>query len=308
MLNLPVFGQVERLAVDGGPPLTAPELASAAKSSTMLKSSADAVRKEPSSESPPFNLGEGLPTVPAKVVRKIERGEYIDMAELLRDNIEADRRREGRELPGGEAKRLRREVPDLLSWVQCFSMFSGVVARQHPERTKELFAYLTMVVREARRCGGSGWREYDAMFRQLAASGEVSDWAKLNPSIYAVSFLAQSVRGKMCPHCLEPDHAAEMCALAPKRAEPIASRPLPPYPPAAPARSQGLLSRRRSDQVCFSWNEGKCAYPYCRYRHVCLRCQGEHRSWQCRMPPTPSPAGGRSAAPGPRVPGHPTMM
>ena len=231
-LNLPVFGLVERLAVDGSAPLTAPELAGAAKSSVMSKLSADAVRKEPSSESPPFNLGEGLPTVPAKVVRKIERGEYVDMAELLRDNIEADRRREGRELPGGEAKHLRREVPNLLSWVQCFSMFSGVVARQHPERTK---AYLTMVVWEAIRCGGSGWREYDAMFRQLAASGEATDWAKLNPSIYAVSFLAQSVRGKMCPHCLEPDHVAETCVLATKWAEPIASRPLPPNPPAAPA-------------------------------------------------------------------------
>lgn len=33
----------------------------------------------------PFILGEGLPPIPAKVVAK------VDMAELLRDNIEADR-------------------------------------------------------------------------------------------------------------------------------------------------------------------------------------------------------------------------
>lgn len=222
----------------------------------------------------PFTLGEGLPTVPAKLVKKIENGEFVDMAELLRDNIEAERRHEGRQLQGGETKRPRREVPDLLSWVQCSGTYAGVVTRRHPDKTKEMFAYMTMVVREARRCGGSGWREYDTMFRQLAASGEASEWSKLNASIYAVSFLAQSIRGKMCPHCLEPDHTADTCALAPKRAEPSANRPPPPNLPMA--RSQGPQPHKRSDQVCFSWNEGRCAYPYCRYRHVCLRCQGEH--------------------------------
>ena len=44
-----------------------------------------------SSEIGAFVLGEGLPPVPAKLVAKILKGEFIDMAELLRDNIEAER-------------------------------------------------------------------------------------------------------------------------------------------------------------------------------------------------------------------------
>ena len=43
--------------------------------------------------SPPFILGEALPIVPTKLAEDILRGEYIDMAELLKDNIEAERRR-----------------------------------------------------------------------------------------------------------------------------------------------------------------------------------------------------------------------
>ena len=42
---------------------------------------------------PPFIVGEGLPVVPSKLVAKINRGKFADMAELLRDNIEAGRRR-----------------------------------------------------------------------------------------------------------------------------------------------------------------------------------------------------------------------
>ena len=107
-----------------------------------------------SSETTPFVLGEDLPTVLARLVRKIEKGEYVDMADLLRDNAEAERRRVDQELAPGETRRPRREVPDLLSWIRCFSSYAGIVARQQPGKTRELFAYMAMVVREARHCGG----------------------------------------------------------------------------------------------------------------------------------------------------------
>ena len=39
----------------------------------------------------PFILSEGLPPVPYKLTARILRGEFVDMAELLRDNLEAQR-------------------------------------------------------------------------------------------------------------------------------------------------------------------------------------------------------------------------
>ena len=48
-------------------------------------------RKGPEQECRPFILSEALPVVPAKLVRRILRGEYIDMAELLKDNMEVER-------------------------------------------------------------------------------------------------------------------------------------------------------------------------------------------------------------------------
>ena len=69
----------------------------------------------------PFILSESLAPVLAKLVARIYRDEFVDMADLLRDNLEA--RRQG-DLPEAmsssmEPKCSRREVPDLLSWVQC---------------------------------------------------------------------------------------------------------------------------------------------------------------------------------------------
>ena len=41
----------------------------------------------------PFILSDALPVVPAKLVKCILKPEYVDMAELLKDNMEAERRR-----------------------------------------------------------------------------------------------------------------------------------------------------------------------------------------------------------------------
>ena len=115
------------------------------------------------------------------------------MAELLRDNIEADRRRSkegGGGASTGQQSQSRCEVPDILIWVQCFGIYTSIVVQLHPEKTQQLLAYQTTLLREARRCGGNGWQTYDTMFCQQVANNPSADWLKLNSSLYAVDFLA----------------------------------------------------------------------------------------------------------------------
>ena len=156
----------------------------------------------------PFVLSDSLAPVPAKLVAKILRGESVDIAELLRDNLEAQRRGVIQESStiSGDINRGRREIPDLLSWVQCFGTYMAVVTSTQPTKSRELLAYQTLIVREARRCGGRGWLAYNTMFRQQAAGNLDVDWSKLNPTLYTVTFLAQSGSGRNCVLCMESDH------------------------------------------------------------------------------------------------------
>ena len=262
---------------------------------------------------PAFVLSEGLAPVPGKLVAKIVRGEFVDMAELLRDNIEALRRRSGVDTTsnGQSAKSTRREVPDILSWIQCFGVYAAVVASEHPAKLSQLLAYQTTVVREARRCGGAGWQGYDTMFRQHAATaGREVDWSQLNNSLYAVTFLAQqNHKGKTCLHCLETDHVAHECALAPRSVavdQSLSGR----QPGTRKASATDFLERERgvrsgggsgrarnaqpssSERVCYSWNDGNCRYPSsCRYRHKCVRCGGDHPANECKAPQKPKSGG-----------------
>ena len=238
----------------------------------------------------PFILSEGLPPVPYKLTARILKGEFVDMAELLRDNLEAQRRAasmaQSPPMSAATPTKHRREIPDLLSWVQCFGTYMAVLTSKFPQHMKELLAYQTLIVREARRCGGKGWLAYDSYFRQQVVGDESADWSRLNQSLYAVTFMAQASRdhGRSCGVCLESDHSEEQCALysPPTRAALSskrggADRGVPePRDPVSYSRGRG-----GPRMACFAWNQGDCRFLTCKYRHVYVKSSGEHRISQC---------------------------
>ena len=134
-----------------------------------------------------------LPLVPAKVVEKILSGQFVDMAELVRDNLEVEQQCNTMEsVSAGPVPTTswpgRREVPDLLSWVQCFGMFASVMASNYPKKITQLLAYQTIIIREARRCvcacvcvcGGGGRGGRLAGVRQnVPPAGRLIPWCGL---------------------------------------------------------------------------------------------------------------------------------
>lgn len=91
--------------------------------------------------------GAGLPPVPAKLVKRILAGEYVDMSELLPDSLGVsgsiiqplnDKRRDKRPR--------RRQVAHILEWLQCFSIY---MATERPNAVWDLLGYQTLIL-EAR--------------------------------------------------------------------------------------------------------------------------------------------------------------
>ena len=242
-----------------------------------------------------FSLAEHFPPVPPKLVQKIQAGEFVDLAELLPDNMEMVRRAgiEGQ----GQSQRQLRRVVNLLTWVQCFSTYAAILGEAQPHRSRDLLAYMRLIVREAQRHGGEGWRSYDALFRKFAALNPSVKWGQPLPSLYSMHFLAaRSSAASCCDHCLEGDHSTGECALSPlPQPEPVAS-----YNSARsfrPATVNAATSRRVGQgstagqidfadrPVCKRWNfaKGGCkGLPDCDYRHACLRCERRnHKVGDC---------------------------
>ena len=110
----------------------------------------------------------------------------------------------------------------------------AVLTSKHPEMIKPLLAYQTMIIREARRCGGNGWLAYDTYFRQQVAGDPKADWSCLNTSLYAVTFLAQGAGhgkgGQSCTICMESDHTQYDCAVSRHRSRLPAAVKRPQFP------------------------------------------------------------------------------
>ena len=138
----------------------------------------------------------------------------MDMAELLQDNMEVERYKAAGE--GESSQGRRREVPDILSWLVCFSLYATVLGAQFPEKSKDLSAFQALMISEHRTCRGRVWILYDSAFCQQISNIREADFSRLNQSLYLTTFVAYGVRRWSFNCCLLPDHSQEKCVLRPQ--------------------------------------------------------------------------------------------
>jgi len=194
-------------------------------------------------------------------------------------------------LPGALKPRLR-EVTTLPSWVYCFLAYIGIQTTD--TRTRDFIAYARLAIREAQRHGGSGWLEYDRLFRQQVAIDPSLQWANLHPGIQAATIVGRSSGPSSgCTLCREPDHTADNCALS------YLQQPTPRTPFGGGTGAHGGRQSDRAPRpparvetsklICISWNRGTCAYPdTCRYHHICATCSRRHKAKDCAETPAGS--------------------
>ena len=136
----------------------------------------------------------------------------------------------------------------------CFVAY--VAMRANNQGVRDMLAYARLVIREAQRHGGSGWLDYDRVFRQQAALDPSLRWNTLHPGIQA-STLVGRVAGSalLCTFCREPDHSAGQCALSYLQSPLVSVHSAGPPGPRAPFR-------RRPESlagICVSGTRGGAA-------------------------------------------------
>ena len=210
----------------------------------------------PNQVSQPLLLSPSFSPLPPKLVDRIRKGEFVEMRELLTDNISLLRHLEELQ-PGmsslqhatGSSRPRLREVSSILTWTYCFLTYCAV--RTDDVSLRGLLTYARLLLREARRHGGSGWIEYDRIFRQQVAADPTIPWNALNASLVASTFLgSRSEQGMFCNLCQEVDHPKE-CALQSVRG----NTPLSSQGPSQPSFRQSPSHKIRPEtleRICTS--------------------------------------------------------
>ena len=238
-------------------------------------------------------LSSALQPIPSHLVRRICAGEFVEMRDLLSNNVALHDQVEAIQGPifnAATPAALRpriREVPSLISWVSCFLAY--VAVGTNDDSTRDMITYCHLIVGEALRYGGQGWQEYDRTFRAPAAIDHFIHWNTLLPDLQAATILGKrTVGGSCCSLCRAVDHSPSQCALGP-----LQQPSMPPQP--ANSRFFKTNFTRRASQlrprpICTSWNGGCCTYPgNCAFHHVCTTCGQRHQARGCKNTPLDSP-------------------
>ena len=93
----------------------------------------------PNKSLPPVLISGGLPSVPAKLAKRIQEGLFVEMAELLPEALSSLEYGTGDE-PASQ-KQKPREVTNIVNWVQCFGIFIAIVSCKEANRITDLIGY-----------------------------------------------------------------------------------------------------------------------------------------------------------------------
>ena len=124
-------------------------------------------------------VGPGYAPVPYKLVSKITAGLFVDLADLLPENIRAQEIEpqaflEGKLVVSGSKKRVI-EIADIVTWIEAFTIFSMILCHTFPSRWKDLNQYKLLIIQTARRFFDKSWLHYDIAFRKEAAASGSTD-------------------------------------------------------------------------------------------------------------------------------------
>ena len=243
-----------------------------------------------SSKLPGLYVGEGLPPVPVKLVERIHKWEFVDMAELLPEYWGSTQSvRPESELTQGHPRPVtKKKVTDILSWIQCFAVYTSVMASKNPEAVPELLAYLVCILRTSQDFGGLAWVNYDSAFRRQAAATGNRHWSRVNPSLYSICFAGVARSSVRCELCLSLNHRSKDCAMVAdsdpdvgSRLKAVESAVLALTQPRWPGPNVAGPLGHASAEVCRNFNKGRCTFRWCRYRHACRVCGGPQPASEC---------------------------
>ena len=99
---------------------------------------------------------------------RIEAGEYIDIIELLPDQLGTTSPFNDDLVKAGH--QWRRALSGILEWVQCFETYMALCCWKQLHCIQDLLGYQTLIMEPSLEYQGDGWLGYDWQFQQRAAT------------------------------------------------------------------------------------------------------------------------------------------
>ena len=228
----------------------------------------------------PFNPAALLP---ARIVKKILNLEFVDMAEITKDD--------NHEPTLGRPQTARPPIQDISQWVERYALMAGILASRFPNKAPVFFAYLATIVRAERNYQPGSWVAYDRQYRREALARRDLNWSRTDTTLYSEAFTGRAKSIPRCEYCLQEDHTSTYCPCNPNRPmfgwfpNPVPANPQSwPSVTRTPAAQSATNRKPITDEICNNFNQGRCTGKKalrCTRTHACQICQGNHTASRC---------------------------
>ena len=126
-------------------------------------------------------LSGGLPSIPAELLTRIRKHQYVELSELLPEKIQEAC------LYGDNKRKKSPPITDFTEWVLAFSTYGQALASQDPSLALKLLVFVGSVARLARDLPGGAWAAYEKAARCKAVANPGFPWEKLDQELWALA-------------------------------------------------------------------------------------------------------------------------
>ena len=106
------------------------------------------------------------------------------------------------------------KVTDIVLWVECFAIFTGVLTSKYPQSAPDLMAYQRTIVHASRTYKGDCWLSYDTTYSRRAAACKSLHWAQIDFTLYNETFTGMARPIPRCTNCASEYHKSHECPVA----------------------------------------------------------------------------------------------
>jgi len=142
------------------------------------------------------------------------------------------------------------------------------------EKAPELFAYQASIVRAERNYEGNQWVAYDRQYRWETLARKDLYWSIPNLRLYNETFTGMG----------QVDSEVHLLPTGQPFGSPVSQEPSQTSAKRRYCLADTTNSRvgpPPSQDICRTYNEGRCRKSQCRYWHACLSCQEAHVAIHC---------------------------
>ena len=141
-----------------------------------------------------FVVGPGYSLIPEKLVMKIRTGQFIDLADLLAENLKVQETEpqtylDGKLLVTSSKKRIQ-EITNIATWVEALTVYLWILCSAHPSRWQDMTQYKLPILKTSCHFPGKAWLHYGNAFCKDAAASGLVDWSCMN--LYTLTTASQT--------------------------------------------------------------------------------------------------------------------